>query len=278
MLDHPSPASGAHCSMASNAGTDSAILGEDACRRRGAGRPVYNGFSHAVMLATPQDLARTSRSASRSQRGHRRERTRGSRHRRGEARPRLRGAHGARRRALLPPCANAAARIGRTGCTCAASRASPSCSARCRPPASPTHRSSPARSSAPRPSSPRCSRCSSSPARCMRRRGVDARRRRTLVRETSAAATRSTNSSAQIATRGCGFDDGFVLMTSRASYADRAEAATVGIAAIAALSAPTGMAVRLRRRPPGVTLVGFARPPPQRPTHPHAHALGESPR
>ena len=61
-----------------------------------------------------------------------------------------------------------------------------------------------------------------------------------------------------IATRGCGFDDGFVLMTSRASYEIVQKAATVGIAAIAALSAPTGMAVRLAEAA-GVTLVGFAR-------------------
>ncbi len=61
-----------------------------------------------------------------------------------------------------------------------------------------------------------------------------------------------------VATRGCGFDDGFVLMTSRASYEIVQKAATVGIAAIAALSAPTGMAVRLAEAA-GVTLVGFAR-------------------
>ncbi|HRM69926.1 MAG TPA: formate dehydrogenase accessory sulfurtransferase FdhD [Thauera phenylacetica] len=61
-----------------------------------------------------------------------------------------------------------------------------------------------------------------------------------------------------LATRGCGFDDGFVLMTSRASYEIVQKAATVGIAAIAALSAPTGMAVRLAEAA-GVTLVGFAR-------------------
>jgi phenylacetyl-CoA:acceptor oxidoreductase accessory protein len=61
-----------------------------------------------------------------------------------------------------------------------------------------------------------------------------------------------------IATRGAGFDDGFVLMTSRASYEIVQKAATVGIAAIAALSAPTGMAVRLAEAA-GVTLIGFAR-------------------
>ncbi len=55
-----------------------------------------------------------------------------------------------------------------------------------------------------------------------------------------------------------GFDGGFVLMTSRASYEIVQKAATVGIAAIAALSAPTGMAVRLAEAA-GVTLVGFAR-------------------
>jgi phenylacetyl-CoA:acceptor oxidoreductase accessory protein len=61
-----------------------------------------------------------------------------------------------------------------------------------------------------------------------------------------------------IAACGAGYDDGFVLMTSRASYEIVQKAATVGIAAIAALSAPTGMAVRLAEAA-GVTLIGFAR-------------------
>lgn len=61
-----------------------------------------------------------------------------------------------------------------------------------------------------------------------------------------------------LARRGQRFDGGFVLMTSRASYEIVQKAATVGIAAIAALSAPTGMAVRLAEAA-GVTLVGFAR-------------------
>jgi phenylacetyl-CoA:acceptor oxidoreductase accessory protein len=54
------------------------------------------------------------------------------------------------------------------------------------------------------------------------------------------------------------FADGFVLMTSRASYEIVQKAATVGISVVAAVSAPTGMAVRLAEAA-GVTLIGFAR-------------------
>ena len=51
---------------------------------------------------------------------------------------------------------------------------------------------------------------------------------------------------------------GFLLMTSRASYEIVQKAATVGIDVVAAVSAPTGMAVRMAEAA-GVTLVGFAR-------------------
>jgi phenylacetyl-CoA:acceptor oxidoreductase accessory protein len=54
------------------------------------------------------------------------------------------------------------------------------------------------------------------------------------------------------------FADGFVLMTSRASYEIVQKAATVGISVVAAVSAPTGMAVRMAEAA-GVTLIGFAR-------------------
>lgn len=54
------------------------------------------------------------------------------------------------------------------------------------------------------------------------------------------------------------FDSGFVLMTSRASYEIVQKAAAVGIAVVAAVSAPTGMAVRVAIDS-GVTLVGFVR-------------------
>jgi phenylacetyl-CoA:acceptor oxidoreductase accessory protein len=53
-------------------------------------------------------------------------------------------------------------------------------------------------------------------------------------------------------------DGGFVLMTSRASYEIVQKAAAVGIAVVAAVSAPTGMAVRVAQDS-GVTLIGFAR-------------------
>jgi FdhD protein/phenylacetyl-CoA:acceptor oxidoreductase accessory protein len=53
-------------------------------------------------------------------------------------------------------------------------------------------------------------------------------------------------------------DSGFVLMTSRASYEIVQKAAAVGIAVVAAVSAPTGMAIRVATDA-GVTLIGFAR-------------------
>ncbi|HET8610217.1 MAG TPA: formate dehydrogenase accessory sulfurtransferase FdhD [Burkholderiales bacterium] len=55
-----------------------------------------------------------------------------------------------------------------------------------------------------------------------------------------------------------GFADGFAVITSRASYEMVQKAATAGIALVAAISAPTGLAIRLARET-GVTLVGFAR-------------------
>lgn len=60
------------------------------------------------------------------------------------------------------------------------------------------------------------------------------------------------------AARRQGFDDGFVLITSRASYEIVQKAAAVGIPLVAAVSAPTGMAVRVAIES-GVTLIGFVR-------------------
>jgi len=51
---------------------------------------------------------------------------------------------------------------------------------------------------------------------------------------------------------------GYMLITSRASYEMVQKSATVGIAFLAALSAPTAFAVRLARQS-GLTLVAFAR-------------------
>jgi FdhD protein len=59
--------------------------------------------------------------------------------------------------------------------------------------------------------------------------------------------------------RGDELAGGAVVMTSRASYEIVQKAATVGIAAIVAVSAPTAFAVRLARSV-GLTLIGFARP------------------
>lgn len=51
---------------------------------------------------------------------------------------------------------------------------------------------------------------------------------------------------------------GFVLMTSRASYEVVQKAASAGVSLLAAMSAPTGLAVRLADEA-GLTLVGFVR-------------------
>ena len=51
---------------------------------------------------------------------------------------------------------------------------------------------------------------------------------------------------------------GFLIMTSRASYELVQKASSVGITLLAAMSAPTGLAIRLAEEA-GITLVGFAR-------------------
>lgn len=52
---------------------------------------------------------------------------------------------------------------------------------------------------------------------------------------------------------------GFIVVTSRASYEMVQKAATVGVTLLAAVSAPTGLAIRLAEET-RITLVGFARP------------------
>lgn len=54
------------------------------------------------------------------------------------------------------------------------------------------------------------------------------------------------------------FDQGWLLVTSRASYEMVQKAASAGITLLAAISAPTALAIRLAEQC-GVTLVGFAR-------------------
>lgn len=51
---------------------------------------------------------------------------------------------------------------------------------------------------------------------------------------------------------------GFVVMTSRASYELVQKAACIGISLLAAMSAPTGLAIRMAEEA-GMTLIGFAR-------------------
>ncbi len=60
------------------------------------------------------------------------------------------------------------------------------------------------------------------------------------------------------ATRGEGMRDGFLLITSRASYEMVSKAASANIALMAAISAPTSLAIELAREA-GITLIGFAR-------------------
>lgn len=54
------------------------------------------------------------------------------------------------------------------------------------------------------------------------------------------------------------FDKGWLLVTSRASYEMVQKAASVGITLLAAISAPTGLAIQLAEEC-GLTLIGFAR-------------------
>ncbi|MBS3963087.1 MAG: formate dehydrogenase accessory sulfurtransferase FdhD [Methylomonas sp.] len=56
----------------------------------------------------------------------------------------------------------------------------------------------------------------------------------------------------------CDFESGWLLVTSRASYEMVQKAASVGITFLAAISAPTGLAIKLANDC-GLTLVGFAR-------------------
>jgi len=67
------------------------------------------------------------------------------------------------------------------------------------------------------------------------------------------------------------FAAGYMLITSRASYEMVQKCATVGIALLVALSAPTAFAVRLAERC-GLTLVAFARAD-QHVVYAHAHRL-----
>lgn len=61
-----------------------------------------------------------------------------------------------------------------------------------------------------------------------------------------------------MARKGPAFDEGFVILTSRASCEMVQKAATVGMPLLAAISAPTGLAIRLAKGC-GLTLISFAR-------------------
>lgn len=72
---------------------------------------------------------------------------------------------------------------------------------------------------------------------------------------------------------GADLSGGFVLLTSRASFEMVHKCAAVGISFVAALSAPTALAVRVARQT-GVTLIAFAREQ-QHVVYAHAHRLRE---
>jgi FdhD protein len=61
-----------------------------------------------------------------------------------------------------------------------------------------------------------------------------------------------------LARGGCQFGAGCLLITSRASFEMVQKASVVGITLMAAMSAPTGLAIKLAQEC-GMTLVGFAR-------------------
>ena len=61
-----------------------------------------------------------------------------------------------------------------------------------------------------------------------------------------------------LARRGEDVSSGFVLVTSRASFEMVQKCAVMGVGLLAAMSAPTGLAIRLAEAS-GMTLVGFAR-------------------
>ncbi len=76
------------------------------------------------------------------------------------------------------------------------------------------------------------------------------------------------------------FGNGFIVVTSRASFEMVQKCAAVGVGLMAAISAPTGLAIRLATQT-GLTLVGFARDQghvvythPQRLVHTGADPVG----
>ena len=69
-------------------------------------------------------------------------------------------------------------------------------------------------------------------------------------------------------------EQGFLLITSRASFEMVQKAAFIGITILIAISAPTGLAVRLAEEV-GLTLIGFARTD-QHVIYTHPHRLTHS--
>jgi FdhD protein len=77
-----------------------------------------------------------------------------------------------------------------------------------------------------------------------------------------------------MATRATAVNEGFLILTSRASYEMVQKAATVGIGLVVAISAPTALAIHLAEST-GVTLIGFARAT-SHVIYAHPHRIGQA--
>ena len=212
----------------------------------------YNGISHATMLATPADLEDFALGF--AVRGHRRQRRRRARHRCGAAMRRHRGAAGNLQR--LRGAVKVAPRMaGRTGCGLCGVETLPEV---LRPvPPWPPARRAPGRAGrhARHAHAP-------APARPDRRHhaagwaGADGTI--ALVREDVGRHNALDKLVGALARHGLAAASGMVLVSSRASFEMVQKTAAAGVPVLAAVSAPTALAVRLAQEA-NITLLGFLR-------------------